>query len=532
MGEKALVMKSEEIINQLCDVIGSDAVITDVKEREYFSMDVFDIDQVADIVIQPRSKDEISNALKVLSETNYQIIPRGGGMSYTGGYTPSTKRSVIIDTSLLNQIIEINSDDMYITVEAGCTWKKIYEALKPMGLRLPFFGTNSGSMATVGGGLSNGALFFGTGKYGSAADNVLGMEIIIADGTLIKTGQNAFANAKPHHRTYGPDTTGLFCHDAGSLGIKVQATFPLIYWPKSLGYLSFSYRSLEDAVAALSSISKSGLTEECYVLDPKSAGSLTDVSNVEGARSVIKVLKEQSSLIRGLKESVKMAFTGRNVIPENSYSLHMVISNHSQSALRFDIQEAEVIAERHNGQSIPNSIPKATRADPFPPMNGILGHAGERWAALNAKVPHTDALSVNQEIIRLMDQYKERMDACGVWYTLLNIGIQQHSYSIEPVLRWLDEWPELHKRTAEPSFLSTFEEPSPNIEARELVHEIRKEIIGYFASIGAASNQIGRAYDYMGYLYKPSKELLMNIKNNLDPKNKMNTGALGISDDF
>ena len=54
MGEKALVMKSEEIINQLCDVIGSDLVITDVKEREYFSMDVFDIDQVADIVIQPR----------------------------------------------------------------------------------------------------------------------------------------------------------------------------------------------------------------------------------------------------------------------------------------------------------------------------------------------------------------------------------------------------------------------------------------------------------------------------------------------
>ena len=59
-----------------------------------------------------------------------------------------------------------------------------------------------------------------------------------------------------------------------------------------------------------------------------------------------------------------------------------------------------------------------------------------------------------------------------------------------------------------------------------------EEIIGYFASIGAASNQIGRAYDYMGYLYKPSKDLLMNIKSNVDPKNKMNTGALGISEDF
>ena len=188
-------MNSEEVISQLCDVIGTDSVITDNKEREYFSMDVFDIDEVADLVIQPSSKDQISDALKILSKSDYEIIPRGGGMSYTGGYTPSTKRSAIIDTSLLNQIIEINPDDMYITVEAGCTWKKIYEALKPMGLRLPFFGTNSGSMATVGGGLSNGALFFGTGKYGSAADNVLGMEIIIADGTLIKTGQNAFADA-------------------------------------------------------------------------------------------------------------------------------------------------------------------------------------------------------------------------------------------------------------------------------------------------------------------------------------------------
>ena len=76
-------------------------------------------------------------------------------MSYTGGYTPSTKRSVIVDTSFLNQILEINPEDMYITVEAGCTWKEIYQALKPMGMRLPFFGTNSGAMATVGGGLSN-----------------------------------------------------------------------------------------------------------------------------------------------------------------------------------------------------------------------------------------------------------------------------------------------------------------------------------------------------------------------------------------
>ena len=523
-------MDKEELIIQLSSVIEKDALITEISEREYFSMDVFDIDQITDLVIQPKSKKEISEALKILSSTEYQVIPRGGGMSYTGGYTPSSERSVIIDTSLLNEVIEINIEDMYITVEAGCTWKKIYDVLKPMGLRLPFFGTNSGAMATVGGGLSNGALFFGTGTYGSAADNVLGMEIVIANGTLIKTGQNAFANAKPHHRTYGPDLTGLFCHDAGALGIKVQATFPLIYWPKAIDYLSFAYTNLEDAIAALSSISKSGLTEECYVLDPSSAGNLTDISNIEGAKSVLKVFGEQSNILKSISESMKMAFSGRNVIPEDAYSLHMVLANHSMETISQDLKYAKTLAREHNGISIPNTVPKATRADPFPPMNGILGHTGERWAALNAKVPHSDALKVNQEIIDLMERYKKRMDDCGVWYTLLNIGIQQHSYSIEPVLRWMDEWSELHKRTAEKSFLSKFEEPELNQPARELVYEIREEIVNYFASIGAASNQIGRAYNYLEYLHSPTKDLLLSIKKNVDPECKMNTGVLGIDE--
>ena len=66
----------------------------------------------------------------------------------------------------------------------------------------------------------------------------------------------------------------------------------------------------------------------------------------------------------------------------------------------------------------------------------------------------------------------------------------------------------------------------------KIEHKLFKDIIDYFASIGAASNQIGRAYDYLGYLYEPSKELLMNIKNSVDPKNKMNTGTLGFKDNF
>jgi FAD/FMN-containing dehydrogenase len=109
---------------------------------------------------------------------------------------------------------------MYVTVEAGVTWKQLHEALAPRGLRLPFFGTFSGATATVGSGIANGALFFGTARYGTAADCALGLEVVLADGTLLHTGQAAFGG-KPFYRTYGPDLTGLFTHDSGTLGIKV-----------------------------------------------------------------------------------------------------------------------------------------------------------------------------------------------------------------------------------------------------------------------------------------------------------------------
>ena len=120
-------------------------------------------------------------------------------------------------------------------------------------------------------------------------------------------------------------------------------------------------------------------------MDPSSAGNLTDISNIEGAKSVLKVFGEQSNILKSISESMKMAFSGRNVIPEDAYSLHMVLANHSMETISQDLKYAKTLAREHNGISIPNTVPKATRADPFPPMNGILGHKGERWAALNAK---------------------------------------------------------------------------------------------------------------------------------------------------
>ena len=189
--------------------IGSSIVVTDASEIPLYTSDVYGTGTPPALIVRPAELQQISSIVKIATSMGFAITQRGGGMSYTGGYLPIHTHTVMLDLSALNRIGSINEDDLVITVEAGVTWQQIWEALTPRGLRLPFFGTFSGSRATVGGGLSNGALFMGTARYGSAADIVVGMEVIDASGRRIQTGQAAFHNGRPGFRHYGPDLTGL-----------------------------------------------------------------------------------------------------------------------------------------------------------------------------------------------------------------------------------------------------------------------------------------------------------------------------------
>ena len=73
--------------------------------------------------------------IKATTKFGYAVFPRGGGMSYTSGYLPSRNKSISLDMLKMNNIVELSLDDMFITVEAGCTWAQVHEALKGKGVR-------------------------------------------------------------------------------------------------------------------------------------------------------------------------------------------------------------------------------------------------------------------------------------------------------------------------------------------------------------------------------------------------------------
>lgn len=517
------------LLEDLTGILGPDGLLTDEAALTLHSSDLLAHGSRCRLVIRPRTQEELVAAVKRVAQSDLALMPRGGGLTYVGGYTGSGRDWVAVDLRRMNRILSIDDEDMVVTVEPGVTWHQLYEALQAKGLRLPFFGTFSGRGATVGGGLSNGALFLGTARYGTSADIVLGLEVVTADGSVIHTGQMAVANApKPFLRSFGPDTTGLFVHDAGALGIKCKASLRLIRKPAHTDFLSFGFPDRDAAISAICEIGRAELAEDAYVMDPDKtraalsapAGLMSDV------KTLGKVIAQEKGLLRGLKAGAQLAMAGRDFIEAGCFSLHLVLAGRSRAGLNDDLAAVRGIAARLGGSELPNSIPKAGRAEMFSPLDAVLGPTGDRWVALNGKVPHSGAKPLVDELEALLATHAEALTANGVVVSRLITIMGNHAFSYEPVFNWHDTWLPMHEATISEKAARSLPRPPANEGARALVMQLRQEIVAIFARHGAASNQIGRTYPYASILRPQSRALLESIKRTLDPNGRMNPGAL------
>jgi FAD/FMN-containing dehydrogenase len=522
---------ADGLMGVLQPLLGPEGLLLDEENRRRHSADLLGSGGMVAAIIRPASIEELSAAVAEIAKAGLALLPRGGGLTYVQGYVAPESGAVAVDMRRMNRILDIDAEDLLITVEAGVTWMQIHEALKPLGLRLPFFGTFSGRGATVGGGLSNGALFLGTARYGTSAEIVLGMQVVLADGSVLHTGQTAVRTAnRPFTRTFGPDTTGLFTHDAGALGIKGVVTLRMIRAPADTDYLSFGFEDRDAAVAALSEIGRSELAEDCYMMDPdKTRAALSRPSDiVRDAGTLMKVVKQEKSLLRGLKAGAQLAMAGRDFIEAGCYSLHMVVAGRTREAVEGDMALARAIVARAGGKELPNSIPKAGRADPYSPLDAVLGPTGDRWVALNAKVAHSEAKKLVDAAEALIAQHRPALDANGVVVSRLLTVIGNHVFSYEPVFNWHDSWLPMHHASASAEMKAKVVEPAANSAARARVMQIRGELVDLFASLGAQSNQIGRTYHFADILRPESRALLAGIKQAVDPDNRVNPGALGL----
>ncbi|MFQ3666126.1 MAG: FAD-binding oxidoreductase [Sphingomonadaceae bacterium] len=514
---------------RLAGVVGADHVLTDAEDLRFYATDVFRAGKPLLAVVRPGSVAEVQEVVRIAREAHAPIVVRGGGASYTDGYTPGATRGISLSTERLTSI-SVNEEDRTVTAEAGVTWAALDSALRPRGWRTPFFGPFSGLRATVGGALSQHAVSHGTGAFGLSAESLLTLEVVTGTGELLATGSLGSAAASPFFRHYGPDLAGLFTGDCGALGIKVRATLRLVRRQTAAAYLSFRFETFEALHAAMRSASAEHLDDTHFAIDREiTRGQLARQDRLEGRLGAVKsVLGAAGSLREGAASLVRLARTGASDdLATAPYAAHYVIEAASDAEAQARADRLRAILSAH-GTEIAAAVPNLTRAQPFPPLLALLGAEGERWVPVHGILPHSRVAGFHAALQAWFADNREAMETHGIRSGTMFLCVGPTGFLYEPTLTWPDARSIYHEREMPADWLQKLPRHPENPAAFAEVKRMKSEIAALMDRHGAAHFQIGRFYNWAGGRNRAAIALIRAIKAELDPANLLAPGVLGL----
>ncbi|MEM2122258.1 MAG: FAD-binding oxidoreductase [Candidatus Bathyarchaeia archaeon] len=243
-----------KIIEELTRIVGDGNVITDRSEMEPYSHDEMARDiaivYCPDVVVKPGCTEEVSEIMRIANRVKVPVTPRGAGTGLSGGAVP-VFGGILLSMERLNRILEVDEDNLMITVEAGASLMEIYEALKGTDL---FFPPHPGDeSAHIGGAVAANAGGARTVKYGVMRDFVKGGEVVLPTGEILKIGGNLMKN------NTGYNLLHLLIGSEGTLGVFTKLVLRLLPKPKYTLILILSYEDVDDAVATVPEILRRGI---------------------------------------------------------------------------------------------------------------------------------------------------------------------------------------------------------------------------------------------------------------------------------
>ncbi len=244
-------MLGQAVKDELKAIVGEGRYFDNEEDLLLYSYDSFTVQGVPEVALLPISTDEVSRIMKVASREKAPVTARGAGTNLAGGSVPVRGGIALVFTKM-NKILEIDKVNRVAVVQPGVINMEFQKELAKKGLYYP---PDPGSMAvsTMGGNVAENAGGPRAVKYGVTKDYLLGVEVVLASGEILRTGGKTLKNVS------GYNLTQLFCGSEGTLGLITEMTFKLIPLPETKRTLQAAYKNLSDAGKTIARVFEIGI---------------------------------------------------------------------------------------------------------------------------------------------------------------------------------------------------------------------------------------------------------------------------------
>ncbi|MBF0381477.1 MAG: FAD-binding protein [Magnetococcales bacterium] len=233
-------------LDRLAGILNPGQILSSKAQREAYAWDNTGIRAIPDCVVLAQSSTEVAKVLRLCNEMAVPVIPRGAGTGNVGGAL-AAYGGVVLSTQRMNKIVEIANNDRLAVVEPGVINGDLQTALSGYGLFWPPDPSSSRS-CTIGGNIAMCAAGPGAVRFGVTRDWVLGLQAVLADGTVINTG------GRTSKGVVGYDLTRLLIGSEGTLAVVTQATLKLAPKPQARRLSRAVFSSVQDATKAVAKL--------------------------------------------------------------------------------------------------------------------------------------------------------------------------------------------------------------------------------------------------------------------------------------
>jgi len=312
-----------DLLSELRSIVPDEGrIMTDGEEIERHGLAFFTYlpPSAPDAVVFPASREEVVEILRFADGRGVPVVPFGQGSSLEG-HTIPVRGGISLDLGMMDEILEVRPDDFVARVQPGVTHGKLNERLKEHGL---FFPVDPGWDASLGGMAATNASGTNAVRYGAMRERVLGLEAVLADGTVLRTGGMSMKSSA------GYNLTGLFVGSEGTLGVFTELTLRLQPIPEQILAARAVFPSIEAAGRAAVAMIRSGM--QIGRLELVDARTIEAVNAFKGTAYAV-------------SPTLFLEFSGTEAAVERDVATARAISE-TEGARAFDFEEDEAGRER------------------------------------------------------------------------------------------------------------------------------------------------------------------------------------------